>query len=324
MRRWHVAIVLIALAGLCLFPPAQTYWRLLTVQIALSALLAISFDVCLGFTGMLTMGTALFFGLGAFFFSYALMALGLEMLGALAVTQAGILLVSLCVGALAVRLRGPSFLILTLILVIAVQHVAQNWRAVTNGDDGIPLDGEIFRLWGVQITSLGRYYFGLALFAVGYLATVALVRSPLGLLMRGVRGNDFRTELLGHNSHTIKLIAFCWSAQIAGLAGAAYATALGHIHAGLFDPAVSGQAMLWAFFGGIGTLVGPLIGAAVLVPFEDLMGSMLGYPKLFTGILLVSVVVLLHRGGVIGFLERLTLRRSRPQGTVSATVEASA
>jgi hypothetical protein len=146
----------------------------------------------------------------------------------------------------------------------------------------------------------------LAVFALGYLSSVAIVHSPLGLLMRGVRENEFRVELLGLNPYLIKLVAFCWAAIVAGLAGAAYAAALGHVHAGLFDPSVSGQAMAWAFFGGIGSLTGSLIGAAVLAPLEDYMSSFLGYPKLFTGILLVTIVISMHREGVLGLFGRIT------------------
>jgi branched-chain amino acid transport system permease protein len=317
MKRSHVIVVSIVLALLVVFPSANTYWRLLTIQIALSALLAISFDVCLGFTGMLTMGTALYFGLGAFVFSYVLRIDGIDVLGALVITEAGVLLAALITGALAVRLRGPSFLIITLILVTAIQYLAQNWRSVTNGDDGITLDPATFTVFGRQLTSIGRYYFGLGVCALGYFSTVAVMRSPLSLLMRSVRENDFRVELLGLNPYAIKMIAFCWAALIAGLAGVAYATALGHVHAGLFSPAISSQAMLWAFFGGVGTLFGPLVGAAVLVPFEDYMSSFFGYPRLFTGILLVTIVLAMHRQGVLGLLDRAIAIMRRGKAEVS-------
>jgi branched-chain amino acid transport system permease protein len=304
MQRWHIVLVVIALVLLVVFPSSETYWRLLVCQIASSALLAISFDICLGFTGMLTMATALFFGLGAFVFSYALRLDGVDVTAALVLTILAVFASAVVIGALAVRLRGPSFLVLTLLLSSAAYNLAQNWREVTNGDDGFALDPENFTIFGRQLTSMGRYYFGLAVFALGYLATVLVVRSPLGLLMRSVRENDFRVELLGLNPYAIKLIAFCWAAIIGGLAGIVYAIALEHVHAGMFDPAMSGRTMLWAFFGGVGTLIGPLIGAAVLVPFEDYMSSYVGYPKLFTGIILVIIVLAMHRAGVLGLFDR--------------------
>jgi branched-chain amino acid transport system permease protein len=321
MQRWHIVVVMSGLALLALFPSSETYWRLLICQIASSALLAISFDICLGFTGMLTMATALFFGLGAFFFSYALRVDGLDVTGALALTVLAVFASALVTGALAVRLRGPGFLVLTLLLTSAAYNIAQNWRAVTNGDDGFALDPETFTIFGRQLSSMGRYYFCLAVFALGYLATVVVVRSPLGLLMRSVRENDFRVELLGLNPYAIKLIAFCFAGVIGGLAGVVYAASLEHVHAGMFDPAVSGRTMLWAFFGGVGTLVGPLIGAAVLVPFEDYMSSYVGYPKLFTGIVLVVIVLAMHRSGVLGLLNRAGTLLGRRTAPVEQAVE---
>ncbi len=322
MTRPYIVLVLAVLALVALFPSSETYWRQLISQIGASALLAVSFDVSLGFTGMLTMGTALFFGLGAFVFAYALLLNGVDVIGGIVVAEAGVLTAAVLTGALAVRLRGPSFFVLTLLVVSVAQNLAQNWRALTNGDDGFALDPEIFTLFGHKLTSLGRYYFGLAVFAFGYLATVILVRSPFGLLMRSVRENDFRVELLGLNPYVIKLAAFCWSAQLAGLAGIIYAASIAHVHAGLFDPSISGQALLWGFFGGVGTLAGPIFGAAVLVPFEDYMSTYIGYPKLFTGIALIVIVLAMRRQGILGLLDRGAVLLARPKPAKTAAVKA--
>ena len=197
MTRAHLALVLVALGLVALFPSSETYWRELICQIGASALLAIAFDISLGFTGMLTMGTALFFGFGAFVFAYALPLNGVDAVGGIFATEAAVLVVAMLTGALAVRLRGPSFFVLTLLIVSAAQNLAQNWRAITNGDDGFALDPGIFTLFGNQLTSLGRYYFALAVFALGYFMTVIVVRSPFGLLMRSVRENDFRVDCSG-------------------------------------------------------------------------------------------------------------------------------
>ena len=315
MTRPYIILVALLLGLTAAFPSSETYWRLLICQIGSSALLAISFDICLGFAGLLTMATALFSGLGAFIFAYVLQVHGIDIVAGVIATELAVLVAAVLIGALAVRLRGPSFLVFTLLMVSAAQHLAQSWRGVTGGDDGFSLDSDIFTLFGAQLSSIGRYYFALAVFALGYFSTVAIVRSPLGLLMRSVRENDFRVELLGLNPYVIKMVAFSWGALLAGLAGIIYAATIGHVDAGLFDPNVSGQAMLWGFFGGVGTLAGPMIGAAVLVPFEDYMSTYIGYPKLFTGVFLVVIVLTMRREGVLGLLDYgLSLLRRRRAG----------
>lgn len=317
IARPSLVIVGAALAGLVALPPESNYWQLLLTQIGQFGLLAIAFDICLGFTGMLSLATALFYGLGAYFFAYALKLFGLDALGGVAVAVACTMFVALITGALAVRLKGPSFLIMSLLLVTAVHAIAQNWKGITGGDDGIVLDPRLFHILGHSFVPVDRYYFGIALFAVGFFASAALVASPLGRLMRSVKENDFRTEMLGYSAHAIKLIAFTWAAGLAALAGAGYAAAFQHVHTGLLHWTVSAEALTFGFFGGVGTLIGPVLGAAIVLPFEDFMSSKVGYPRLFTGILLVAMV-LVHRDGVIGLVKSVAGRLSRRGATVPA------
>jgi len=305
--RVYLALVAAALAALFVARPDSSYLQLLVTQIALNALLAISFDICLGYAGMLSLATALYYGLGAYAFAYALQGLGVDIIGALIIAEAFVIAVAAVTGFLAVRLKGASFLVITLLLVTAFHALAQNWKPVTGGDDGLVLASRIFRLLSYQLMPVDRYYFVLALFAIGFFATALLAASPLGRLMRSVKENDFRSEMLGYDPRAIKLAAFTWASALAGLAGAGYAVAFQHVHTGLFHWTVSVDALLYAFFGGVGTLVGPLLGVTLLLPLEDFMSTQVGYPRLFTGILLV-VVVLVHREGLMGLLNALLQR----------------
>jgi branched-chain amino acid transport system permease protein len=110
--------------------------------------------------------------------------------------------------------------------------------------------------------------------------------------------------MLGYNARLIKLMSFCWAAALAALAGAIYCVSFQHVHTGLFNWSVSANALMWAFFGGLGSLIGPLIGVSVLVPLENYISSVIGYPRLLTGMLLV-ILVLLHGKGVTGLLMAL-------------------
>ncbi|MFO1188169.1 MAG: branched-chain amino acid ABC transporter permease [Alphaproteobacteria bacterium] len=311
--RSYLVIVAVVVAGFAAMPPASNYWQLLITQIGMFGLLAIAFDICLGFAGMLSLATALFYGLGAYGFAYALKALGLDVICGAVVAVAFAMVAALLTGSLAVRLKGPSFLIMSLLLVTAVHAIAQNWKGITGGDDGLVLDPQLFRALGHAFVPIDRYYFGLALFAIGFFSTAALVASPLGRLMRSVKENDFRAEMLGYSARAIKLAAFTWAAGLAGLAGAGYAAAFQHVHTGLLHWTVSAEALMFGFFGGIGTLVGPVVGAAIVLPFEDFMSSKVGYPRLFTGILLV-VMVLVHRDGVLGLVKAVVARVTRRGG----------
>jgi len=317
LPRAYLVVVAIVLAGLLAMPPASNYWQLLITQIGLFGLLAIAFDICLGFAGMLSLATALYYGLGAYFFAYALTALGLDVVGGAIVAVGLTMIVAALTGALAVRLKGPSFLIMSLLLVTAAHAIAQNWKEITGGDDGLVLDPALFHIMGYAFVPMDRYYFGLSLFGIGFFASAGLVASPLGRLMRSVKENDFRAEMLGYSARIIKLTAFTWAAGISALAGVGYAAAFQHVHTGLFHWTVSVEALLFAFFGGIGTLVGPVLGAAIVLPFEDFMSSQVGYPRLFTGILLVAMV-LVHRQGVIGLVKAAAARLAGPRAKTTA------
>jgi branched-chain amino acid transport system permease protein len=307
-----LAIVAAVLALLFALPPSTEYLQLLITDIVRCALLAVAFDVCLGFTGLLSLATALYFGLGAYFFVLSLKILGVDVLAATAFSVVLVLSVAAVTGLLAVQLRGPAFLVVTLIFVTASYALAQNWKNVTGGDDGLVLDPSLFHVLNRQLTSVDRYRFGLIVFTMGFFLTVALIRSPLGRLLRSVKENEFRLELLGYNSRVIKLIAFCWAALLASLAGAVYCVAFQHVHTGLFYWSISANALIWAFFGGLGSLIGPVIGVAVLLPFENYMSSVIGYPRLFSGLLLV-IVVLVHKDGLTGILGTLYERFKRRQ-----------
>jgi branched-chain amino acid transport system permease protein len=300
-----LAILAAVLALLFVLPPSTAYLQLLVTEIVSYALLAVAFDVCLGFAGLLNLATALFFGLGAYLFVLGLKVLGLDVLTATAFAAALVLSVAVATGLLAVQLRGPAFLVVTLIFVTASYALAQNWKNLTGGDDGLILEPSLFHIFNRQFSGVDRYRFGLIVFTVGFFLTVALIRSPLGRLFRSVKENEFRLELLGYNSRVIKLIAFCWAALLASLAGAIYCVAFRHVHTGLFSLSISVNALIWAFFGGLGSLIGPLIGVSVLLPFENYMSSVIGYPRLFSGLLLV-IVVLVHKDGLAGILGTLS------------------
>jgi branched-chain amino acid transport system permease protein len=308
-----LTMVALTLISLFLIPPRTQYLQLLIAEVASYALLAVAFDICMGFTGLLSLATALYFGLGSYFFVFSMQLLGADILGATAISALLTLSVALPTGLIAVQLRGAAFLVVTMVFVTASHALAQNWKNITGGDDGLVLDPSLFLLFNSPLTGADRYRFGLVVFTIGFFLTVALIRSPLGRLLRSVKENEFRLDLLGYNARLIKLISFCWAALLAALAGAIYCVAFQHVHTGLFSWSISVSALIWAFFGGLGSLVGPVIGVSVLVPFENYIGAIVGYPRLLTGLLLITMV-LVNRKGIYGLFVAISsgFMRSKP------------
>jgi branched-chain amino acid transport system permease protein len=302
MRPWHgVAVLVVALvAGLSL-PYQSSYVRLLITEIMVFGLLAVSFDLLFGFAGLLSVGQALYFGVGAYLMAFAAQRYGLEVPAAILCALAGVLVLAVATGFVCLRVRGHNFLIITIIFSTAAYFLATNWSELTGGDDGLVLESKVFRLTGETLTNTGRERVVLACFLAAFGATFLLLLSPFGRVLRAIKENDRRAEFLGYDTARIKLAAFCWAGALAGLAGALYAILFRHVHTGLLHWIISGDALIWSFFGGVGTLAGPVLGVALLLPFEEVISSAVGLPKLFTGILLV-LMVLVNRKGILGML----------------------
>jgi branched-chain amino acid transport system permease protein len=306
-------IVLVAVALLLAVPVENQYARIVVVEILIFGLLAISFDVVYGYTGLLSLGQALYFGVGAYGTAYGVYGLGLSFPAAAGVGLAAGTSLAFVTGYIATRVKGHAFLVVTLIFVSVAYAWAQNNRDITGGDDGIVLPAKLFTFAGLELDARASYALVIGLFLAAYAATVALLHSPFGLLLRAIRENDKRSEYLGYNTRWIKLAAFTWAGGLAALGGIAYVLTFKLVHTGVIHWSLSADALIWAFFGGLGTLAGPLLGVAILIPFEEVMSEAYGVPRLFTGLLLVAMV-LIHKGGIAG----LALKAIRAGGKRAA------
>lgn len=302
-------VILAAAIVLALLPPSSSYSQLYVTDLALYSLLAVAFDVTFGFGGMLSLAQALFFGTASYVVAWLLMYGGYDLLFVSIAATAVAIGVAIFTGFIAVRGDKHGLLILTLIFVTVAYVWAQDNRSITGGDDGLILAAEPFRIFGQDLTSVGRYRFSMLAFALAFAATVYLLWSPFGQVLRAIKDNELRTEFVGYDTRLIKLGAFGLSGLSAGVAGVIYAVMYQHVHSGELHWSVSAGALIWAFFGGLGTVGGPVVGVLLIRPFEDFTGLWLGHPKFFTGLVLI-VTVLLARRGLMGALLRLT--GSRP------------
>ncbi|KQW21396.1 hypothetical protein ASC80_15080 [Afipia sp. Root123D2] len=294
---------LICLAGivLAILPPESAYLQLYLCDLALFGLLAVSFDVTFGFGGMLNLGQAMFFGLAAYVIGWLLLWNGVDLVYAVPAAILAATLFATVVGFVAVRGSNHSLLILTLIFVTVSYTWAQNQRDLTGGDDGLVLAGASFRLFGHDILAIGRYRLSMLSFSFAFALTLYLMWSPFGRVLRAIKENTLRADFLGYDTVLVRVAAFSLGGFISGTAGVIYAISFQHVHTGQLHWTISASALVWAFFGGLGTLAGPILGVLIIRPFEDLTAMWVGHPKFFTGLLLV-VMVLVNRFGVLGLM----------------------
>ncbi len=313
-----LVLAVFAVAALLLPRILDDFGLMLATEILVWGLFAMSFDLVLGYTGMLSIAHSLFFGVGAY--SIALMATraGAGPFAGTAVAAAATLLLGLVVGAISVRVRGHSFIVVTLIFSQVFYFVAMSWKSVTAGNDGISFSLQALRLAGLEVpieTPVQKLLFALGFVALAYTALQRIVRLPLGRVFEAVRENGARAELLGYNVRRLRLVAFVIAGLFAGLSGALYGTLFEYANADFFSWVVSGDAIVWTVLGGMGTLVGPLLGATLLVIVKEGLSSWWpeGY-QILVGVAIIVAAVFAPEG-LVGTLGRW--RRERRPGVRS-------
>jgi branched-chain amino acid transport system permease protein len=279
------------------------------------ALLAIALDLLIGFTGLLSFGHAAFWGTAAY--TTGLVAIHVGGPFPVAVLAGAVVagLLAVPVGYLSVKRTGIYFAMVTLAFAQMVYFIANQWRSVTGGENG--LQGVPRELFGLDLSDpFYFYYAALPLALLGLLAAWRIVRSPFGRVLVAIRDNPARARALGYPVQRYKLLAFVLSATLAGLAGGLHA--VGHGFASLQDVhwTTSGKAVLMVVLGGIGTLWGPALGAALVVQLEDYLATA-GFVgiDMVVGAVFVVVVLLFRKGvwgTVAGWLERWSERRRPP------------
>jgi len=295
----------IAVVGL-LVAPFYVY-PVFIMSVLCFALFAIAFNLLLGYVGLLSFGHAAFFGGAAYFTAHAAKVWGWEPLSAILLGAGGAGLIGLVVGYLAIRRQGIYFAMVTLALSQMIFFIFLQ-APFTHGEDGIQGVPRGYLLGIVNLNDpLNIYYFVLAIFLFGFFAVWRIVHSPFGHVLKAIRENENRTISLGYRVERYKLGAFVMSAAIAGLAGSTKAIVFQI--ATLTDVAwqMSGEVVLMTLLGGMGTIFGPAIGAALVVTMQHYFASMDFPVTVMIGIIFV-LCVLLFRRGIVGEAIRLIRR----------------
>ena len=275
------------------------FYPVMLAKVLCFALFAAAFNLLLGFAGLLSFGHAAFFGSAAYVTGYALQSLRLSAeLGILAGTLVAALL-GLVVGLLAIRRQGIYFAMITLALSQMV-YFACLQAPFTGGEDG--LQGVPRRpLFGIidMSSNMDVYYLVLGVFCLGLFVIYRTVHSPFGQILKSIRENEDRAISLGYAAARYKLMAFVISAALSGLAGSTKVMVFQLASLTDVQWQMSGEVVLMAVLGGIGTMLGPLVGASIIVLLQNELAQIGSVSTIVQGAVFV-VCVLLFRRGIVG------------------------
>jgi branched-chain amino acid transport system permease protein len=298
------AAAFLTVAIILLLAPFFAY-PVFVMKILCFALFALSFNLLFGFGGMLSFGHAAYFGMASYVSAYTAKNWGVtpEISIAAGVFVAAVL--GLIIGGLAIRSRGIYLSMVTLAFAQMVYFFSLQTPSFTGGEDGIQTVPRR-PLFGLIDLSSDRsmYVFVCVIFFIGLLLIYRTVHSPFGQVVKSIRENETRALSLGYKVSRYKLLVFVLSASLSGLAGAT--KALVFQLASLTDVhwAMSGEVVLMAILGGIGTIFGPIIGATVIVGMQNYLASMGAWVVVIQGCVFVGCV-LVFREGILGLVARL-------------------
>ncbi len=284
------------------------FWRRLLTEILIWGLLAMSSDLLIGYTGMVSFGHSAFFGLGMYGAAAALLTVSPPNLWlALVYGLFGAAAAAGFVAYFSTRLRDIYFAITTLIFSQIFYVIIFTWTEVTGGENGLTFERPLLAIPGLfhlRFSSTSLHWFVLAVVAGSYLLLRRVTQSPFGMVLQSIRENEARTRAIGYAVERYKIVAVMLSGLFAGLAGVLYALQNEFAAPDFVFFLVSGEAVIYNVVGGIGTLVGPIVGAAFFLLLRE------GLSRFFTefylipvGVIFVAMVIFMPQG-LLGFMRR--------------------
>jgi branched-chain amino acid transport system permease protein len=299
-----VVLVLLIFAPFAL----PEFWRRFLTEILIWGLLAMSSDILIGYTGMVSFGHSAFFGLGMYGAAAALLttrppSLWLAFLYGLLAAAA----VAAFVAYFSTRLRDIYFAITTLIFSQIFYVIIFTWTEVTGGENGLTFSRPALAipgLFSIPFTTLTLYWFVLAVLTLSYLVLRRVTHSPFGMVLQSIRENEARTRAIGYPVERYKIVAVMLSGLFAGLAGVLYAIQNRFAAPDFVFFLVSGETVIFNVMGGIGTLVGPVVGAAAFLLLREALSRFFTEFYLIpVGIIFIAMVIFMPQG-LLGFARR--------------------
>lgn len=321
MRASHVLVAVLVAASLIFAivgaAIGDTFYLRLATEALIFAGLALSVDILLGYTGLLSLGQALYFGLGAYVSALVLMVIP-SFWAAIGGAAIAAILVGTIGGFIANRVRGVYFALITFGMAQVVAKVVYNTRSLGASDGliGVPIID--VNLGVVSISSAspaGFFVLVLTFIVILYAFAAYLLDTPFGRLLIALRANERRVPFLGYRTVTARLAAYVIAALIAALSGALYPMLRGFVSPELLFFSTSGNAVITVVTGGVGTLVGALYGGVLLTMLKSFVGSYTEHYLIVIGLLFMGAVIFLPHGlmGIVRpAVERMLARRMKP------------
>ena len=296
--------------GLLILAPLvlPEFWRRFVTEILIWGLLAMSSDILIGYTGMVSFGHSAFFGLGMYGAAAALLSVRPPNLWvALVYGLAAAAVVAVFVAYFSTRLREIYFSITTLVFSQIFYVIIFTWTEVTGGENGLTFRRpalSIPGLFSIPFDSNTLHWFVLAVVTVSYLVLRRITQSPFGMVLQSIRENEPRTRAIGYAVERYKMVAVMLSGLFAGLAGVLYAVQNRFAAPDFVFFVISGEVVIFNVMGGVGTLVGPIVGAAFFLLLRE------GFSRFFTeyyliwvGLIFTAMVIFMPQG-LLGFMRR--------------------
>jgi len=300
----HLA-VLAALAAAQLVLPAFHHGMLARIMVL--AAYAVGYNLLLGYVGLMSLGHAMFFAAGMYGTGLSIHHLGAGPgVGLVAGLAAG-LIMALAVGLITLRVAGPAFLIVTMMLAQAFYLATLHWNEITGGDQGFILRGLALEVAGQRFALAApavKYNVALLTFAACLLLSLAVVRSPIGRVLRALRENEERTRLLGYATARYRFFALVVSGVLAAAAGSVYTLLFSYVGSTFAGILYSIYPLLWTLLGGAGTTLGPLVGALVMTYVVDITSAWTTAYLIVVGAVLMAMVLWAPAGIVGGIRDR--------------------
>jgi len=304
---WGAVVVFAALAALPLAPFMSKYYLLLAFDALVFGAIAMSLDLLMGYTGLVSFGHAAFYGLGAYAAAVLLERGVLSLWACLGFALVVVGVYAWIVAYFATSRRGIYFALLTLIFAEVV-YTFFRYTQTFGGSDGIQGLPEAVLLPGVSIdTPAKKYYLVLGYLAVAFVVCRVLVRSHFGKVLVAIRENEDRARFLGYNVQRYKMGVCMISALLTGIGGALYAMRAAYATPDLMLWTESGEFIISVMIGGLGTLVGPIIGGAFFTILRDKVSSYVDWYFIVIGLVLIVIVLFMPRG-IVGLRSVLRTR----------------
>ena len=301
MLALHIA-VLAALFALQFVLPVYHHGNLARIMVLASY--AIGFNVLFGYTGLLSLGHALFFAAGMYGMGLAIKVYEASPATALVAGIVTGVIISLVIGALALRAVGIAFMIVTLMFAQVGYLTILYFGEYTRGDEGFVIQRADRILWGIDLSDpTNRYFAALTLFSICLLVTLRMVQRPFGKTLIAIRENEDRTRMLGYDVFGHKLAAVVVSGTISAAAGAFYGLLFGYVGATFATVQYSIFPLLWVLLGGTGTILGPLVGTLFMFYLIDLSSAVTTAYMLIAGVVLVAITLFAPQG-IVGELRK--------------------